>query len=492
VAGLAHESNSFSAQPTRVPDFLPLVVAREAEAFAREALQSSTTVSGFVEAARELDLDVVPGVLLDATPAGPVERATFETLTGRLLDDLAHLRPDGVYLSLHGAMVVEGLPSGDAELVRRVRATVGAKVPIVVTHDFHANITDEIVATSDALVTYKENPHIDTKACGRKAAALMAGILRGTVRPTQALYKPPMLYNIGFQQTRALPLLPIVEETRRLETEPGLLAASVAGGYQYADVPQMGPGVVVLTDGDRARAEREARRLGDLLWATRRQTIPAFPDATAAVEAALAHARPPVVLLDMGDNVGGGAAADGTFLLHELMRRGASGWVVVLADPAAVSAAVAAGVGQSLAVDVGGKTDGLHGAPARVAGRVRSLHDGRFVDPEVRHLGASSYDMGRTAVIEESSSTPELPSLIVLTTRRAPPYSLEQLVSLGIHPERQRVLVVKGVVAPRAAYEPIAGSLIAVDTPGATSVDPRRLPYTTVRRPLFGLDRLDD
>lgn len=490
VAGINHESNSFSVQPTGLADFLHPIAARDTAGFIREALLANSTVSGFVLGGVELDFEVVPGLVVEATPAGPVQKAAFEALTGQLVDSLKRMGPnlDGIYLSLHGAMVVDGYASGDLEIVRRVRAAFGTAMPLVVTHDFHANVSEEIVAATDALITYKENPHIDTKERGRQAATILHGMASGTMKPVQAIYKPSMVYNIGYQHTKAVPLLPIVDETRRLEGIPGILAASVAGGYQYSDVPHMGPSVVIVTNGDRALAEREARRVGGLLWDTREETLKPFPDAAAAVAQAMASEKTPVVLMDMGDNVGGGSAADSTVLLRQLMECQATGWIVVLSDPAAVKAAFAVGADAEISVDVGGKTDTMHGQPVRLVGRVRSLHDGKYVEPLVRHVGARYYDMGHTAVLEAQGSTPDAPNFVVVTTRRDPPYSLEQTVSLGLHPERQKILVVKGVVAPRAAYLPIAGLLIAVDTPGATTVNPKRLPYKHVRRPLFGLD----
>jgi microcystin degradation protein MlrC len=490
VAGIAHESNSFAPRRTVRTDFLPTVARSAAGDFAHEAVKGFTTVSGFVETALSLGLDIVPGLLVDATPGGIVDRATFETLAGQLTAELAQTAPTlaGVYLSLHGAMVVDGYESGDLELVRRVRAAVGADVPVVVTHDFHANITAEIVAETDVLITFKENPHIDTKDRGAQAATIMAGIIDGSLSPVQALCKPTMLYNIAFQHTKRAPLLPIVDETRRLETLPGILAASVAGGYQYADVPQMGPSVVVVTNGDRALAEREAQRLGDRLWATRNDTILRLPDAAGAVKQAIAAQHWPVVLMDMGDNIGGGSAGDSTFLLDELIRQGAQGWVVVLAGAAAVELAARAGVGGRFDAEVGGQTDTLHGSPVRIRGSVKSLHDGKYIEPEVRHLGVRYHDMGLCAVVEVEGSTADLPNLLVVTSKRSSPYSLHQLISLGVYPDRQRFLVVKGTIAPRAAYEPIAAEILAVDTPGATSANPGRFSYTRVRRPLFGID----
>jgi len=489
VAGISHESNSFSSSGTTLADFGWLPDAPSDEAL-RRAAQEYTTISGYVEGARRYGLDLYPTVIAAATPGGPVADDAFEALAGEVVRRLrAAPAIDGVLLALHGAMVVASYPSGDAEIVRRVREAVGPGLPVVVSHDFHANVTPEIVAQSTALVSYQENPHIDTKERGRRAARIIADTVRGTVAPVQALAKPPMVYNIVFQYTQREPLRPIVEESRRLEHAPGVLAASVLGGYQYADVPWMGPSVVVVADGDQALAEREAQRLADMLWSTRDRLSLALADPAAAVRQAIESDRFPVVLMDMGDNIGGGSAGDSTFLLSELLRQEARGWLVTLADREAACRAFQAGVGSVFDGRVGGKADRLHGEPVRVRGTIKSLHDGLYFEPEVRHGGTRYHDMGPTAVVAVDGSTPELPSLLLLTTKRSSPNSLHQLRSCGVSPERQRILSVKGTIAPRAAYEPIAARIIEVDSGGATAVDPARFTYRRVRRPLFGLDR---
>jgi microcystin degradation protein MlrC len=196
----------------------------------------------------------------------------------------------------------------------------------------------------------------------------------------------------------------------------------------------------------------------------------------------------PAVLIDMGDNIGGGSAGDSTFILAELLKLQARGGVVVIADGEAVTAAMRAGIGQPFDMSVGGKTDTLHGTPVHIRGRVKSLHEGKYVETEVRHGGGRYWNMGHTAVIEVDGSTPDLPNLLLVTALRSSPNSLHQLISCGVYPQRQKILVVKGAIAPRAAYEPIAGRLIEVDSPGSTAVNPARFTYKRVRRPLFGLE----
>lgn len=488
VAGIAHESNTFNSALTRLEDFRPGIGEEGREEFLRERAKARTTVSGYIAGAERFGLALHPILVCSATPKGPVTDRAFEMLAESILSGLGEMSQlDGVLLALHGAMVVESFPSGDAELARRVRQAVGDSVPVIVTHDFHANIAPEITDYSDALITYKENPHIDTFERGLQAAEIMARFVRGEVRPAQAVVKPPMVYNIVFQHTKAEPLLPIVEESRSMEEDPRILAVSVSGGYQYADVPWMGPSVVVVTDGDPELARSEAQRLADLLYETRHQIVLDEPDAASAVRQAVEHEGRPVLLIDMGDNIGGGTPGDSTFLLTELVRQGAQGWVMVIADPEAYAAAERAGVGGQFDFEVGGKTDSMHGSPVPMRGRVRSLNEGRYVEPEVRHGGGRYWEMGRTAVIHVDGSTLDEPNLLLLTTRRSSPNSAHQLISNGVYVQRQKMIVAKGAIAPRAAYESIADLMIPVDTPGATAVNPARFEYQRVREGLFGL-----
>lgn len=482
VGGVKHESNSFNPTKTVVSDFT------ETD---RASLRSgSTDVSGYMEGADAEGFEVYPAYLAGAIPKGALTKDTFETVTTRLVSSLkAAPRLDGILLALHGAMVADGYPQADEEMVRRVRKAVGDSIPIVVTHDYHGNPSPELVRLCTALVSYQQNPHLDTKLRGRRAATIMARALRGEVKPIQVIVKPPMIFNIIFQNTYAEPFLPITRASMDLEqSNPKILAASVMGGYQYSDVPYMGPSVIVVADGDRALAEKEAKRLGDMLWASRDRIVLKIPDPAAAVKEAMAETKFPVTLFDTGDNVGGGSSADSTFILDELVRQKAKGWVMTIADPAAVQAAAKTGIGGAFQMPVGGKTDDLHGKPVAIRGKVKSLHDGSYMETEVRHGGGRYFSMGPTAVIEVEGGTRDDMNLLVLTTGRIVPYSMHQLISLGIYPERQKILVAKGTVAPRAAYEPVSAKIILVDSPGSTAVNPARFTFKNVREKLWGMN----
>jgi microcystin degradation protein MlrC len=298
-----------------------------------------------------------------------------------------------------------------------------------------------------------------------------------------------MLWNLAFQNTYEEPLLSITQASIELEQQPGILAASVAGGYQYNDVPYIGCSVIVATDGDLERATREAQRLADMMWERHETTRLNLPDAERAVREAMQSERFPVSLFDVGDNVGGGSPGDETTLLHEFLRQQARGWVIALYDPEAVKAAKAAGLGGAFDMPVGGKSRSTASKPARVTGKVRSLHEGRFIEPAVRHGGQRYWNMGHSAVIEDEHSSPEELNLVLLTTERVVPMSLHQLISCGIYPERQKILVAKGTVAPRAAYEPVSAKVVLVDTPGTTSVNPKRFEFRRARPGIWEIEQ---
>ena len=479
IGGIMHESNTFSDTPTDYAAFSQTFASNLIKAWG----ETHHEMGGFIQGATQYDYTAYPTLMTAATPAGRVTDDAFNRLTEMLIQHLkAAPKHEGLLLALHGAMVAESYPDGDGEVLRRLREAFGRDFPIVVTLDQHTNVSEQMVAESTALVIYKTTPHIDQRQRGLQAAELMMRILREGITPTQALAKPPMLLNILYHNTNVPPMEPILTAAKQLEARPDVLVANVAAGYPYADVYEVGPSFVVVTDDNPQLAQTEADRLSDMLWRVHGQLTLDLPDAAQAAEQAIQSEQHPVILVEMGDNIGGGSPGDSTFVLAELLRQGASGFVVVLYDPTAVQSCVQAGVGAEIALDVGGKADNLHGDSVAIQGKVRLIHDGRFIETQPRHGGQRYHNQGLTTVVAVEDS------LIVLTSRRQTPFSLQQLLSLGINPSEMQMIVVKAAIAYRAAYEPIAGRIIEVDTPGLTAVNPLHFEYHNVRRPLFPLD----
>jgi microcystin degradation protein MlrC len=296
----------------------------------------------------------------------------------------------------------------------------------------------------------------------------------------QAMETPPLVINIVKQFTGMEPLKSLMAECEELIARPGILSASVVQGYPYADVPEMGMSFVAVHDGDRDAARAAARWLAGRAWERRAEFVGDTPAPDDALRHAMVAPSGPVVLMDVGDNIGGGSAADSTILLEAAQRLGVRSYLQTLYDPEAVAACVAAGVGETVTLAVGAKTDALHGKPVTVTGRVRVISDGKFEDPRPTHGGWRFFDGGTTVVLETTDY-----HTLVLTSARIGNTSIEQMYSVGVWPENKQVVVAKGVISPLAAYAPIAAEIVMVNTPGVTSSDLSSFAYRHRRRPLY-------
>jgi microcystin degradation protein MlrC len=483
VARLSHETNTFSPIATDRGQFETQELRYGGEIL--EAYRNTgTCVGGMIDGAAARGATLVPSLAAGASPAGRVSQAFYAEARARLLADLQSAGPlDGVLLDLHGAMVVEGLDDGEGDLLGAVRAAVGT-LPIAVTLDFHANVTRAMVDTATLLHGYKTYPHVDMEARGREAASRLADVASGRIRPTVAYRQPPMLPPIAGQLTARGPMRRLYDLADAMERRPSVLSISVFAGFPLADIHDAGLSIYVATDDDQPLAEALADELAEAAWAMRREFLHTALPVKDAVARALALDGRPVVLADIADNTGGGAAGDTTEILRELLRVGArSATVACLWDPEAAAACAAAGVGTTLTLPVGGKIDPKHGAPVSVTGRVRTLSDGRFTYRGPMWRGAEGR-LGLTAVLDVNDV-----KLILISLRRQT-VDPEMIRVVGIDPTAEKILVVKSSIHYRAAFEPIARAILEVDAPGLSSSLLGRFTFTRVRRPIFPLDDL--
>ncbi|HEX9125787.1 MAG TPA: M81 family metallopeptidase [Methylomirabilota bacterium] len=482
LAMMSHETNTFSNIPTDRGQFEARNLHYGGEII--EAYRGTgTCLGGMIEAAGRLGATLLPSVAAAASPAGLVTKDIYGHVKERMLRDLkAAGKVDGVLLDLHGAMVPEGLDDGEGDLIEAVRAVVGPAVPIAVTLDFHGNISETMVRGADLLSGYKTYPHVDMGERGGEAAERLIDIVGKRVKPTAALRKPPLLPPLGNQGTARGPMRRLYDLAAGMEKDPKVISISIFAGFPLADIPDAGFGIYVVTDNDQALAERLADEIADAAWKHRHEFIHSALPVREAVAKALAAPGRPIVLADMADNTGGGAAGDGTEILRELVRVGARSAVVAcIWDPKAVVLCAQAGVGASVTLDVGGKVDDRHGAPLRVTGVVRTLSDGRFVHkgPMARGLPGR---LGTTAVLDVNDVK------VILISYRWQTLDPEMIRFVGIDPLDHKILVVKSTIHYRAAFEPIAAEIIEVDAPGLSSSNLARFGFKRIRRPIFPLD----
>jgi len=484
VGQISHETNSFSPVLTGLEEFRARGYAVGGDVIERFA-GTRTPLGGFFAAAEEEGMELIPTVAAAAVPSGVVRADAYTHLLERLrrgINDAGRI--DGVLLALHGAMVVDGIPDAEGDVLLRVREWVGDGVPIACTLDYHANVTDRMVELADGLFGYNTYPHVDGFERGVEACEFMAALLGGSIEPTRAVTRPPLAPPVVPARTGWGPMRKLMARAHSWEERDDVIDVGAYGGFVYSDVRDAGLAFVATTDGDRDLAEEITRDMGERAWKMREDFAADLVTPTEAVSRAMAQTETPVVLADVADNTGGGAAGDGTEVLRALLELGAEEAVVVtIPDPEAVGHAFSRGVGGSFCCDVGGKIDGLSGEPVRVSGKVRLLSDGQFTHRGPMSTGLQSC-LGRTAVVVSGGTE------VIINERRLQPLDPEVPRSVGIDPAQRRIVVVKSAVHYRAAYESLAGEIIEVDGPGLSSPNLDRFEFEGIRRPIFPLDAM--
>ena len=488
TATLATETNTFSPMPTGLAAFREHGVYFKAGTHPTEQTWASALLMPARERALRDGWVLAEGMMAAAEPAGITSREAWDSLREELLADLRAAMPvDLVLLGLHGAMVADGCDDCEGELLREVRAIVGPGVVIGAELDPHCHLSEAMVQHADLLIAFKEYPHTDYTERAVELINLCAATVRGEIRPQAAVVDTGMVLVV---HTTREPGRGLVVRMQTLEGRDGVLTVSLAHGFEWGDVPDMGTKVLVYTDArqdaDGARGRALAQGLADELRRVRESLSPTALGlgVDAALDAALADTGPaagqgPVVLADMSDNPGGGAAGDATFILRRVLERGLTGVAMgPLWDPLAARCAFEAGVGARLSLRIGGKVSPMSGDPVDADFRVLALKR----NMTMTGLGSLSVPLGDCALVETAGVK------VVLASIRTQAFGTDLFTGLGVELAQERIVVVKSSQHFHAAYAPIASKVVYVDAPGSVSARLDALPYRRIRRPKWPID----
>jgi microcystin degradation protein MlrC len=489
VGQLWQETNTFNLIPTTRAEFEAFGVLRGRELI--EQLADTNEPGGFIQSLERWPErpEIVGLVRLPAWPAGRLTADTLAWLRREMLGGLGMAGPlDAVLLALHGALVAEGEPDVEGAILEDVRRRVGARVPIVVTLDLHANVTHRMVEAADAIVLYHTAPHVDVFETGQRGAAVLRRILVDGVRPVRAFQKVPAVLPAERANTQDADSVSSALRQRLvdLEREPGILAAGLATVQPWLDIPELGSAVVVVSDGDPARAREACRDVATEFWSRRRSYLPALEDLGEAVRRARALCDEGLVVLgDSADATTSGAPGDSTWVLAELLRYD---WprpaLVPLVDPELVDELHGQAPATSWSGKVGGKRDTRH-APALVLNaELERSFEARFVLSG--HLGRNLViDMGRSVVLKMGNVR------VLVTSRTGPHFAPELFRAAGFDPFTAAVLVAKSPCGFRAAYRDHARAILMVRAPGCAPSDFWNYPYQHIPRPLWPWDAVE-
>jgi microcystin degradation protein MlrC len=489
TARFMHETNTFS----RVPTDIAMIRRRDFHLENEIPVAFRGTHSAFgaaFEAADKLGWTLVHPVSANPNPSGTVTDDAFETITRMILGAVDAKGPiDGALLFLHGAMVSESYEDAEGEFLARLRKRLGPSVPVVVTLDLHANVTQRMADNANALIAYRTYPHIDMYERAWQGAELLQRAMQGEIRPRTVIARRPMLYGLDHGRTQRGPMAELIARGESLEQSREALVVSVCAGFSRANIRDVGPSVTVTVDDDHPRGQAIAEEFMDYAWETRDYTTVKLLSVAEAV--ALARrgtpSDRPLVVADYTDNPGGGGYGDATAFLKGLVEAGVDSVAFhAICDPEAVQEAMRAGIGAKTTLALGGKTDpAMGGPPLALHGEVVCLTNGRFIAYGPMGGGVER-NYGPSMVFRVGGID------IIVITHNGQATDLAQLTSLGVDPTRYRTVAVKSMQHFRAAFEPIAREVVLVDTGALCSEIYTPELFTRVRRPIWPIDPIAD
>ncbi len=488
TAEISHETNSFSLHKTGKQAFLARYALMGAAAI-KERGTENTELAGFLDAGRVHGWRITHVLSAAAGPSGKIRRQAFDWLCEPILARIKKYPFDGLLLGLHGAMGLDFCEDGEGELLCRVRDMVGKDMPLAITLDPHANVSEQMCELADIIVSFKTYPHIDMRDTGRQAGDILQRTMAGEIKPRTIRVSRPMLEEVNGGRTDIGPMIERIAAARAYEEQADVFAVSINAGFASADVAEVGPTVLVNGQVDFAAHTAFAETVADDIWNRRFEVLNNYlsVDETAAIATTYEPDKGPLVIADYADNPGAGGYGDSTELLRALIYAGVSNACFApIVDGQLVKALHTTVVGESVQVTLGGRADpDFGGGPLAVEAELISLSDGHFIGdgPMIHGLHGS---FGPSAVIRVGG----IEILVVTIPRQI--LDLQQFRAFGIDPQNKHVVALKSMQHFRAAFEPISGEIIICDSGALCTPRYDRLPYRNVPRPIFPLDQAEE
>ncbi|MAG96858.1 MAG: microcystin LR degradation protein MlrC-like protein [Rhodospirillaceae bacterium] len=473
IACLGTESNTFSPFPTGRETYAETMLFH-GDATKQEGFIFSEPMRTWRRLAEAAGAEVVESIGAFTQPAGPTVQALYEEFRAELLGDLEAAMPvDMVLISMHGAMVADDCDDCEGDILARARAIVGSQAALGCELDLHCSITPEMVQNADAIVTFKEYPHIDFNERAEDLYQVLLGKAQGRTKPVIGTWDMRM---ISTWRTLVEPVRSFVDKLQSLEGKDGILSISFGHGFPWGDVEHVTATMLVISDGDQAKAEKLAEELGREVFAMRDQTHPRLSSMAEAFDAAVAANHFPVVLADVADNAGGGAPSDSTFVLREVLDRGLDNVATGLYwDPVTVRFCKEGGVGATLDLRIAGKCGAMSGDPLDLSVTVMGIIEGAS-----QTFGDATAQMGDAVWLR---CEPEID--LIVTSVRTQTFHPNAFTQFGLDLSAKKIVVVKSSQHFYAGFEPVAAEIHYIGGEGALNTDFANIPYTKLKTPYW-------
>lgn len=424
----------------------------------------------------------IEGLCVAAEPAGIVPKKVYENYRNEILQDLqAQLPVDMVLLNLHGAMVAEDYDDCEGDFIACIRQLVGKDVPIGVELDLHTHLTEKMMQHADLIVAFKLYPHTDVAARAEELYHFTRKIALNQLDLQYGCYDCQM---INLFPTGSSPIKEFIDKIISLEkSDNKIISISFIHGFIWGDVSDLGAKIVVYTDKmqdpNGQYAEKIAAKLGQQIYSVREQTQVDLLSVEALITHLAQAKEGPIVVADFSDNPGLGGMGDATFILRAILEAKISNVVfATIYDPAVVDEAHLAGLGKTIAINLGGKFGPLSGIPIKTNAIVK------FLNLQLTQTFSDlSLPLGKAVALEINDN------IIIVNALRSQIYSPDTITNMQISLNDKRAIIVKSSEHFRAAFAPIASEIVRASSPGVGNMDIKNIPYKNLKRKLWPINK---
>ncbi len=480
VVELHQETNSFSKVPTTLREFESLALYYDQAVFTASKKLKRFQIAGFLKAVEKLGkgkIEIVPTVSAWATSGGPVAIEVYNHFKEKILSVIKSEEAiDGIYVSMHGAMGVEGMRDPESDLLREIRRIVGNELPIGVSYDLHANITQEKVMLATFINAYQTNPHRDHFKVGFKAGEILIKTVLGEVKPLMHFIKMPLLKGGGMTIDFLKPMNKIFRWMRKQEKKEGVLCVANFISHIWLDDEEMGWSCIAVTDGNLPLAEQLTHELADLNWAVRDYKHPTPKTIEEAIsivkKSGIRRKFGTVVMCDLSDIVAAGGPGENVHILKALIKGMPElNTFLPFRDEEIANYCYDKKEGETVKVFLGKKLEQDYNHSLEFEGEIVKMKKTEF---------------GKTIVVKHRGIH------LFITELPNPAFRPKFFKDLGFSPRKADLVVVKNLFPFRLFFMLYNRKTLNVTTQGTTDLDVFKLKYTKIPRPIYPLDDLKD
>ena len=483
-AQIIQEQNFFSPLKTTIDDFEQNGIYYREKVL--ENISQNSGLNGFIEAAKtEKNIELVPIMKVASLPKGPIIEKDYNNIKNKLISILKESMPlDGILLSLHGAMSSEKTFDIEGDILESIHKEVSKYIPISVSIDLHANLTDKMIANACFTEGFKTSPHIDMFETGYRVAKALFNILENKLILKSYFVKIPMITGARLHNTNKGAFKKLFDLVRSIENKPDVFGASLFAVQPWLDVPELGWSALVYSDKQDSKSGEYANKIARMAWEIKDKLVPEELSVKEALDKIKKYKKGLVVFSD-NDSTTSGASGDNTCVLEEVLRQEVDYPVLLtVVDQEVVQKAVDIGVGNKITALLGGKVD-KYCNPVKISALVKSVMDKDFFSKSKSNINHYGYtiDPGRIVILKVKEIN------IVASEKTCMVFEPSFYENLGFNLKDFKIVLVKSPMGFRYFYEKIAKSIVLLNCPGLASSNFNLYEYKNITRPLYPLDK---